>query len=305
MLDPYTFIASSIVADNLIGDTACKAAPTQILHHRRTVANPHRMMNKRRKQFLQRRNRFKHDVRRPLRFIRRPVILRLQRTNYLRQCRATAQRKPVQQLRPVRLELLMQQCLRNCNILYTYKTVAVLDIINTLFLKLPLQPMTTVETNEDIERYPTLNPDMTKAKHRIVKIMIHKDTLAGLHHQLELLAGLVALNLRRNTRLYHTQQTDGAFCNPLVLRNLASQLILINTAACQISHLNTQIFRPRFTTLPHLCRKTIDPIGKILQQNPRITHVCAQPPLTGQPPQCPSKTNPVQTAYCTHDSVSI
>ena len=86
VLDPYAFIASSIVADNLIRASACKrATPTQILHHRRTVTNPHRMMHKRRKQFLQCRDRFKHDVRRPLRLIHRPVILRFQRAKHLRQ----------------------------------------------------------------------------------------------------------------------------------------------------------------------------------------------------------------------------
>src|SRR3990172_9295310 len=82
--------------------------------------------------------------------------------------------------------------------------------------------MTTIETNENIKRRPTLYPNMTKAKHWIVKIMIHKNTLTGRHHQLELLAGLVALDHRRNTRLYHTQQTDGTFGNPLVRRELAS-----------------------------------------------------------------------------------
>src|SRR4030065_1269430 len=148
----------------------------------------------------------------------------------------------------------MEQNLRSRNILYTPKTVAVLYIINTLLLKLPLQPMTTIETNENTKRRPTLDPNMTKAKRWIVKIMIHKDTLAGRHHQLELLAGLVALDHRRNTRLYHTQQADGTFCNPLVRRDPASHILLIYTAARQIPHLDTQIFRPRFTPVSHLCR---------------------------------------------------
>src|SRR3989304_3994364 len=129
--------------------------------------------------------------------------------------------------------------------------------------------MTTIETNENIKRRPTLYPNMTKAKHWIVKIMIHKDTLAGRHHQLELLASLVALDHRRNTRLYHTQQADGTFGNPLVRRDLASQLLLINSAARQIPHLDTQIFRPRFTAVSHLRRKPIDPTRKIL--NPSST----------------------------------
>ena len=118
--------------------------------------------------------------------------------------------------------------------------------------------MTAIETNENIERHPTLNPDVTKAKHGIVKIMIHKDTLAGLHHQLELLAGLVALNLRRNTNLLTLN------------RQMEPSVILLSAA----------IWRANLSLSAPLLIKYLTSIPKSLARDSQLFRTCAVSPLT-------------------------
>src|SRR4030042_1467424 len=98
---------------------------------------------------------------------------------------------------------------------------------------------------------------MAKAKHRIIKIMINEYTFAGRHHQLKFLLGLVALDHRSSAWLYNTEHTNRTFGNTFFIGNLPGKFLLIDTAASQITLLDTRLIRTKFTAFSYHSRHNL------------------------------------------------
>lgn len=139
----------------------------------------------------------------------------------------------VQRQRPVDLQLLLEQGLGPREVVDGHEGVVFLQVTDPLGVELPRHPVTTIETDLDLQREPGLEPHVHGAERRMHEIEVIVQALPRGRHEFEVLGGAIVIEDVGATGLDATEDGDQT---GLLLwrRQLAHEVFLASLAGSQV-----------------------------------------------------------------------
>ena len=209
-------------------------------------------------------------------------------------------RPAIQQRRPLRCQLSVQQSLRHPEILDPRETVVLLLVSQAGIGHLPSQPVPAVESHMHREREPALEPRVPQAVVRIQIVMVVVKAFTRLDPYLQLLGLPVAPHLNGLARLDAAQHRDQPSVAPVFGGQPQRRLFLALLAVVEIL-VDAGLLGFGLDGLAQFHRRLLGERLVVLERHLRLRQKTRYAARIAQQPFAAAKTKPVKTMQDTQD----
>ena len=206
----------------------------------RTAKRRHRVMNEQRVKPCQIVRLAKRNICGPFALVNGPVIVQRKLTKDLFVKRVEPTSDPIQQLRPVGLQLGVHQPLPLLPIGDPREAIVLLLILHSCLIHLPRQPFPPVHANLNRKGKPRSNARIHPSENRVIPILIHVQTFARALHQVQLLGLPIAINVESPARFHACQGAHWSLGDLVLLRYRTRDFLLIVLARWKVLHRTTR-----------------------------------------------------------------
>jgi hypothetical protein len=249
----------------------------------------------------QRYGRFEHNVGSPFTLVGRPIVGFPKRSQHRLMSRVETTGNPVEQNRPVGLQLLIHQLLDLIHPFNPRKTVLLPLVVQPLPIHLTAQPLPPVQTNLDGEREPTLNSGIHESKYGIHPVMIEEQTLPDPRLQLDLLLFPIPNHFVTLTGLHGGQNADQAVCDPILARNVTGDGFFVCLRRGKIDYWTPLPLRLLAGGILQLLTFLLEAFTNVFHSNPGIPEITEHSALDRQGSQSASQHQTVKSTQMTND----
>jgi len=245
------------------------------------------------------------DIGCPFTLVGRPIVGRPIGGQHFFVSRVQLPGDPIQDLGPIRFQLLIHQTLGLRDILNPRETVLTSLVAEADPVHLAGQPFPAIQTNLDGEREPALDTRMHEPKNGIDPVMIEKQAFPspGLEFQF-LLLGIPEYFVTL-ARLHRGQNTNQSLLDSVLLGNLPSHLLFARLGRVQVQQRTVQFLGLLAGGRFQLFTLFFEEGAQVFQQNSNVPEIVQHSALYGQNPQGPTQNQTVETTQWTDDIFCI
>lgn len=245
--------------------------------------------------------RAEEDIGGPFTLVGRPIVGRPIGGQHFFLSRVQLPGNPIQDLGPIRFQLLSHQPLGLVDILNPRETVLTSLVGKVDPVHLAGQPFPAIETNLNGEREPALDAGMHEPKNGVDPVMIEKQTLPPPRLEFQFLLPGIPEYFITLARLHRGQNTNQAFRDSVLLGDLPSHFLFVRLGRVQIQKGPVQFSGLSAGGRFQLFTLFFEEGTQVFQQNPDVPEIVPHSALHGQNPQGPSQNQTVEPTQMTDD----